>query len=335
MSVTIKDIAKAASVSHTTVSRVLNGNPAISPETSARVLKIAQKMGYTPNAVAQSLQNRRTYTIGMVVTTISDPFITNIVEGAEALAHEAGYSLFLCAAHRDPDREMAVVSTLQRRRVDGIIVTSSRVGALQRARLEALQVPVALLNQDTAGSDLYNLTIDNEYSAYLAVTHLLELGHRRIAFVHGMNRLYSSNRRLAGYQKALENYGIELDETLIVHPTGGDDYERGHQVWPVVWAQRPTAVFCYNDLIAIGMMVACKAQGIRIPEQISIVGFDNIEACEYTTPQLTTIHQPRRRLGRRVMQMVLDLIDNKPVINDVLPGHLIVRGTTSRVGSRE
>ncbi|MFN2166992.1 MAG: LacI family DNA-binding transcriptional regulator, partial [Anaerolineae bacterium] len=180
MPVTIKDIAEAAHVSHTTVSRALKGHGRISPATAERIQRLALEMGYSPSAIAQSLVNQRTRTIGVVVTTIADPFVINIVNGIEDAAHEAGYSVFLSSSHNDPDREMAVVETFYRRRVDAVIVTASRVGSLYAAYLERFQVPIVLINSQAEGDYLHAVTSDDVQGAVLAVEHLLALGHRRI-----------------------------------------------------------------------------------------------------------------------------------------------------------
>jgi len=186
--VTIKDIAKAAGVSHTTVSRALNGNPAISAETTTRIRNLAQQMGYTPSAVAQSLLSQQTWTIGMVITTIADPFVAQVVQGVEQVAQAADYSVFLTSSHNNPQQELAVVETLQRRRVDAIIVTSSRVGSLYSSQLDQIQVPIVLINNQEEGEYLRSVAVDDEQGSQLAVEHLIALGHRRIGYIGTINR---------------------------------------------------------------------------------------------------------------------------------------------------
>lgn len=330
MPVTIKDIAKIAGVSHTTVSRALNGNPAISFETTERIQQLARQMGYVPSAVAQSLLSRRTQTIGMVVTTIADPFIVQVVEGAEKIAQEAGYSIFLNTSHNNPEQEMAVVETFQRRRVDAIIVTSSRVGSLYSSQLDQIKVPIVLINNQEEGEFLYSVAVDNFQGAQLAAEHLLRLGHRRIGYIGASDRPKSNGQRLAGYSVALAQAGLAPDSMLIVSPEAGSDLERGRAGLETMLAAGATAVFCYNDLIAIGLLLACHQQGLAIPQELSIIGFDDIEPAMYTTPSLTTIHQPRFKLGQLAMTMTLELLEGQDVQDQILPCDLMVRESTQQ-----
>lgn len=329
MPVTIKDIAKAAGVSHTTVSRALKDNSAISAETTARIKKLAQEMGYTPSAVAQSLLSRQTLTIGMVVTTIADPFIVQIVQGAESVAQSAGYSVFLSTSHNNPEQEMAVVETFRRRRVDAIIVTSSRVGSLYSTQLDQFEVPIVLINNQEEGDYLHSVGVNDIQGAQLAVEHLLELGHRRISYVGAPNRPKSDRRRLAGYQIAHRQAGVTLNPELKLSPAADDDVERGQIALDGLLSAGATAVFCYNDLIAIGLIMACRQRSVTVPQQLSIVGFDDIEPALFVTPPLTTIHQPRSKLGQLAMTMVLDLLDGQEAQDQVLACELIVRESTA------
>lgn len=329
MSITIKDIAKAAGVSHTTVSRALKGNPAISTETAARIQDLARQMGYVPSAVAQSLLSQRTLTVGMVVTTIADPFTVRVVEGVERIAQEAGYSVFLSSSHNNPDQEMAVVETFQRRRVDAVIVTSSRVGSVYSSQLDQIKVPIVLINNQEEGEFLHSVAVDDEQGAKLAVTYLITLGHRRISYMGVPDRPKSDRRRLAGYRAALKQAGLPRDPKLVFSPEGRDDFERGQAALKSLLASQATAVFCYNDLIAIGLLVACHQRGISVPGQLSVAGFDDIEPALYVTPPLTTIHQPRLKLGRLAMTMVLGLLKGQTVQDKKLACELIVRESTS------
>ncbi len=328
MPVTIKDIAKAAGVSHSTVSRALNGHPGISTKTTARIQQLAREMGYAPSAVAQSLLAQRTHTIGMVVTTIADPFITRVVAGVETVAQSAGYSVFLSASHNDPAQELAVVKTFHRRRVDAVIVTASRVGSLYGSELGKIHVPVVLINNQEEGEYLYSVAVDDVHGAQLAVEHLLSLGHRRIGFVGNANRPVAKRRRLAGYRAALQQAGVHFDPALVFVDREGADYDIGVAVLPGLLRQGVTAVFGYTDMIAISLMNACRRYGITAPKDMSVVGFDDIEAARFVYPPLTTVHQPRQQLGWLAMQMTLDLLDGKNVTNKTLSCGLVVRQST-------
>ncbi|MEM7343164.1 MAG: LacI family DNA-binding transcriptional regulator [Chloroflexota bacterium] len=354
MPVTIKDIAKAAGVSHTTVSRALNNNPVISVKTAERIQALAQEMGYTPSAVAQSLLSRRTQTIGVVVTTIADPFIIRVVEGIERAARQAGYSVFLTMSHNDPDQEMEVVKTLHRRRVDAIIVTSSRIGSLYRSQLDQIEIPIVLINVQEEGHYLHSVTVDDRQGAQLAIEHLINLGHRKIGYIGIPNRPRSNRRRILGYQAAFEQAGLEFNPALIIFPEVESAHEDFHQssflsfikteedrgqsgyyltqgatILPTLQTAGATAVFCYNDLLAIGLLAACREQGVAVPDDLSVIGFDNIEPAVYVTPPLTTVRQPRTRLGELATEMALDLLNQKEVQDQVLSGELIVRSSTA------
>jgi LacI family transcriptional regulator/LacI family repressor for deo operon, udp, cdd, tsx, nupC, and nupG len=323
--VTIKDIAKAAGVSHTTVSRALNGNPAISAETTTRIRNLAQQMGYTPSAVAQSLLSQQTWTIGMVITTIADPFVAQVVQGVEQVAQAADYSVFLTSSHNNPQQELAVVETLQRRRVDAIIVTSSRVGSLYSSQLDQIQVPIVLINNQEEGEYLRSVAVDDEQGSQLAVEHLIALGHRRIGYIGTNNRPGSNRRRIAGYKAALRAADIDFDPDFIINPTAQADLDRGQAGLSLYHSLRATAIFCYNDLMAIGLLMACRQHGVVVPDHLSVVGFDDIEAAQYVSPPLTTVSQPRLKLGQLAMKMTLDLLGKEDVHDLVLACELVVR----------
>lgn len=330
MPVTIKDIARAAGVSHTTVSRALKGNPAISPETTRRIRELAQRMGYTPNTVAQNLLAQRTQTVGVVVTSIADPFFPQVVEGVERVAQAAHYSVFLALSHNHPHQEMAVVETLRRRRVDAIIVSSSQVGSLYQTGLAQLQVPIVLINNQAEGEYLYAVAVDDGQGARLAVEHLIGLGHHRIGYIGAPNRPRSNKRRLAGYEAALAQAGLVVDPRLVVQPDVALDLERGQVGLAQLQAAGVTAVFCYNDVTAIGLLVACRACKMGVPDQLSVVGFDDIEPALYVTPPLTTVAQPRLLLGELAMQMALALLEGQALPDHILPCKLVVRESTAQ-----
>ena len=334
--VSIKDIARAAGVSHSTVSRALRGSPLVSPETRERIQRLARKMHYTPNAVAQSLQTRRTNTIGLVVTSIGDPFFVDVVKGVEEVAQQAGLSVFLNSSHNDPEREIQVVETFHRRRVDGIVVASSRVGSRYADDLARIRVPVVLVNSQAEADYefLHLVAVDDQTGARLAVEHLLHLGHTRIGYIGVTNRPKSNRRRLAGYREALARAGVTAREEWVaiarldrVQHEG--DVEVGQRLGPRLLARGVTALFCYNDMVAIGALLGCRARGIAVPEECSVLGFDDIELTRYVTPPLTTVHQPKREMGRLAMQMLLDLLAGRPVRDRILAPSLVLRASTA------
>jgi DNA-binding LacI/PurR family transcriptional regulator len=334
-SVSIRDIAAAAGVSHTTVSRALRDSRLISPDVREHIQLLAQEMGYTPNAVAQSLKNSRTHSIGLVVTAIADPFLSRVVRGIEDVAHKAGFSVLLSTTYNDPEREVAAVETFHKRRVDGIIVASSRQNIDSTTRLARVDVPVVLINQeaDTEFSQIHSVSADDYQGARDAVQFLLETGHRAIAYLGAANRPRSNRLRLQGYLDAMRAAGIEPHPDWIQvappeHRYHSDDVEDGQAMLAGVVSERVTAAFCYNDMIAIGLIMGCREANIVIPTRLSVVGFDDIELAQYVTPPLTTIHQPKLPLGERAMELLVRLMAGEQAPSSLLlPTQLVVRSS--------
>jgi LacI family repressor for deo operon, udp, cdd, tsx, nupC, and nupG len=331
MRVSIKDIAKAAGVSHSTVSRALSDSPLVKAETKARIQRLAQEMGYTPDAIARSLVTRYTRTVGVVVTTITDPFVAEVVQGIENTALENDYSVILTSSAAEPEREMAAVETLRTKRVDSVIVTSSRVGALYLEHLERIGVPVVLVNNhnEQSGRYTFSVSVDNRHGGHLAASHLIESGHHRIAYVSGPADHSDDADRLAGYRQALEENGIPFDPALVVPGNGCLDGGRRSLHSLTSLDSPPKAVFCYNDVTAIGLMCAARQADLSVPGDLAVVGFDDIPLASYVCPPLTTIAQPQRDMGRQAMNMALALMtagdSTSPFSDIVVKGKLIVR----------
>jgi DNA-binding LacI/PurR family transcriptional regulator len=339
--VSIADIARAAGVSHTTVSRALHESPLISEVTRRRIQHLASEMGYTPNAIAQSLQTRQTSTIGLVVTSLADPFFSDVVKGVEEVARAAGFSVLLSASHNDSDQEMAIIETFYRRRVDGILIASSRTTNYQQ-HLDHIQVPTVLVNSQAQSQAklLHWVCVDDCKGAQLAVEHLLQLGHRSIGYLGVSNRPRSNQQRLLGYQNALKAYSVPCHDERIVTSVGDetsleDDVSTGKLLLPFLLNAGVTAIFCYNDMIAIGVLMACREQGIAVPQQLSVIGFDDISIASYVTPPLTTIRQPKVELGRLATQVLLDyqddLLNGRPGQNHLLSSTLVLRASTAQL----
>ena len=330
--ISIKDIARTANVSHSTVSRALSNSPLVNAETAAAIRRIAQERGYTVSAVARSLVTKRTRSIGVVVTSIADPFVGEVFIGIEEVAQARGYSLLLASCQADPTRELRAVQLLRERRVDGILVNSSRVGALYMPMLAKINVPVVLINNQHPGEFIYSVTIDNVNAARDATRHLVKLGHRRIGYIGNQFGLQADTDRFAGYRQVLEETDIGFQPELVAHgnakPEGGMHGMQRLLALP----QRPTAVFCYNDMEAIGAMRVAREHGMRVPDDLSIVGLDDVFLASYTDPPLTTIQQPKELMGRLAAEILLDLLSGGKRQNQViLRGKLIVRQSTAPV----
>jgi len=330
MSISIKDIAKEAGVSHSTVSRALANSPLVKEETKRHIRQIAERRGYSPHALARSLVTRRTQTVGIVVTTIADPFVSEIVRGIEETGQTRQYSIILCESNAEPERELAAVRALREKRVDGIVVTASRVGDLYMPRLEDFGVPIVLVNNQQTGKYVYSIGTDDQRGGEIATEHLLSLGHERIAYIASPNNVRSSQARMDGYARALGAHGIALDSSLIISGDGRPAAGMRAAAALVALARRPTALFCYNDMTAIGALRAIKDAGLRIPHDISVVGYDDIPIVEYLEPPLTTIVQRKYDMGCMAMEMLLNLLVGSQVVRDIsIEPTLVVRGSTA------
>jgi LacI family transcriptional regulator/LacI family repressor for deo operon, udp, cdd, tsx, nupC, and nupG len=334
--VSIQDIAASAGVSHSTVSRALHDSPLISPAMRQRIQQLAADMGYTPNAVAQSLKGQRTNTVGLVITSIADPFVGRVVRGVEDVAQAARISVFLSVSRNDPERELEVIETFHRRRVDGVISATAQIRGSYVRRLAQINLPTVLINQqaDPGAPHLYSVDADDYAGATQALHHLLALGHRKIGYLGVDNRYQSNQRRAAGYHDALAAAGITADaawsRTIPSQRFYTEhDVAEAQAMLPDLLAAGVTAVFCYNDLVAVGVLMACRELGLQVPRDLSIVGYDDVDLARYVTPPLTTVHQPKLRLGEVAMQMLLDLLDARPVANQLLPVDLVVRASTA------
>ncbi|MEP6635361.1 MAG: LacI family DNA-binding transcriptional regulator [Acidobacteriota bacterium] len=331
--VSIKDIARAAKVSHPTVSRALSNSPLVKGETAKRIRQIAARLGYRPSAIARSLATKRTKTIGVVVTSIADPFIADVISGVEEAANDHGYSVFLANSNANPEREVKVVHSFHERRVDGILVTASRVGALYVPLLSQVKVPIVLINNqhpDETDEFIYSVTIDNIKASTEVMRHLIGLGHNRIAYIGDRGGFQSDIERLAGYRKGLTEANYPLIPELVVHGDGKP--EGGGQAMERLLAlsSPPTAVFCYNDMSALGALRLLHGRGIRVPEDMSLVGFDDLAIASYTCPLLTTVSQPKQQMGRMAMEIMIKLLSRSDSTTNIkVEGELIIRESTA------
>lgn len=329
MPVSIKDIARAAGVSYSTVSRALNDNPRVNPETQRRIKYLAEEMGYLPSAVARGLVTRRTRTIAAVVPTISDLFFAAVTHAIEETALERGYSVILANSGGESQRELAELQALRERRVDGIILAAAHSGSRYASVLEGTDIPVVIINNVHEEHYGYSVEMDNFTGSLEAMQHLLGLGHRRIAYITGPGEEWDNLERLRGYKQTLLAHNLPIAPDLIAG--GGVEPQQGLEAARLLLAlpSPPTAIFCYNDTVALGAIRAAHIAGLRIPRDLSIVGFDDIALSAYFEPPLTTMAQPKKEMGDQAVQMLLNLLNGNPVENCVLPGHLVIRESTA------
>ncbi len=331
MAASIKDIARLAGVSHSTVSRALRKSPLIPAETARRIQTIADELGYRASAVGRSLVTRKTEAIGVVVTSIADPFNGEVVAGIEEIANQNGYSVILATSQTDPQREMAMVRSFHERRVDGIVVASSRVGALYLPTLAEMEIPIVLLNNQHPSEFVHSVSIDNVDGARQAAQHLIRLGHTAIAYIGDETGLESDAERLEGFQDAMTEARLEILPELVVRGDGKPEAATRKTFELLASNQRPTAIFCYNDMSALGALNAAAQWNVRVPEELSIVGFDDLFFAALMRPPLTTVHQPKKDLGRRAMELLVHLLNGRESEKmQVIKGELMVRKSTAK-----
>lgn len=340
MPTTIKDIAKHAGVSHTTVSRALNHSSLISAKTTKRIEEIASKMGYHPSAAARSLKTNRSQVLGVIVSHIADPYFSEVIQGIDDIAQENEYSLFIASAQNDPERENAIVQTMREHRVDGVILCSPSFSAEQRDQLNSYLIPIVALNNQAIERFRFAIYHDDIDGSVQVCNHLIDMGHRRIAYLGNAAAGRANQERTLGFKKAMDNAGLAVRPEYI-HEVSGNSAEQGLEgaAYFLTLPERPTGIICYNDWIAVGVLKGLHQAGLQIPNDISVTGFDNIMFSNYTQPPLTTIDQPKRSLGAAAACMVLDQLNKKEstVLKETnikrLKGMLIVRQSTGRPGA--
>ncbi len=331
MAVSIKDIARLAGVSHSTVSRALNRSPLIPMQTAERIQRIAKEQGYTASAVARSLVMRKTHAIGVVVTSIADPFNGEVVAGIEEVANREGYSVVLATSQADPQREMAVARSFRERRVDGILVASSRLGAQYQELFDELDAPIVLLNNQHPSELAHSVSIDNIDGGYQATKHLIHLGHKEIAYIGDESGLLSDEERCRGFETAMNEEGIAIRPDLVVRGDGKQGGGRQRAAGLLTMKEPPSAIFCYNDMTALGVIEEIAAKGWRVGREVSVVGFDDLFFSASLQPPLTTFRQPKRELGKQAMHLLLATLRGQEAERKVVVrGELIVRGSTGK-----
>ena len=324
---TLLDVARLAGVSPSTVSRILNGTAKVSDDKRLAVQAAIEKMNFAPNQMAQGLKKGRSMTIGIVVQDISSPFFDETLRGVDDALKGTGFASVIVSGHWNAEEEVERIRLLLARKVDGIILLSGRIGDEDILRY-AGQRPIVSTGRHLNTGSALGFKLDNEQGAYLAVHHLLEQGHRGIAFITGPAENNDGAERLAGYSRALTEAGIAVDMNLVVE---GDFHEAGGMMAMerlFDTNQQFTAVFCANDLSAYGARLCLYRKGIRVPDDISLIGFDDLPGSAYTTPPLTTIRQPLYDMGRIATKALLRLIDGQIVTEDIPPLELVVRETT-------
>ncbi|HHV62440.1 MAG TPA: LacI family transcriptional regulator [Firmicutes bacterium] len=312
-SVTIYDIAKQAGVGLGTVSRVLNNNPHVRPETRARVIGAMEELGYHPAAMARGLARQRSDTIGVIVPFFTRPFFVEVLKGIQDAALGYNKDIILYSVLQRGQKNVYFERIPRERKVDGAIVVTLRVHDEHVESFIRRGMPLVLVDTENAGAD--SLVVDNMHGAETAVRHLLSLGHRRIGFVNGLLRYRASQERLKGYQDGLRGAGIPYDPALVVETEY--DRESGRagmgKLWEQHWERHtgrpPTAIFAASDVQAIGVIEFLQSKGIRVPQAVAVVGYDDIELSKYLG--ITTIRQPMYEMGRRAMELLVNRLEER------------------------
>lgn len=350
MPVTIKDIARAAGVSHATVSRALNGNTLIPEKTAVSIRNLAEKMGYMPSAAARGLKTHRSRVLGVIVSRIDNPYFGEVVQGIEDALQNKGYSIFIASSNLDRAQEKTIVQAFCEHRVDGVIIGSVHFSREYSNSLKKHGIPIVVINNQSPRDYDYSIAHDDVVGAREVTDHLIQLGHTRIAYI-GDDRAGRINRdRMRGFRQSMQSAGLPMEEewTVTAHGSGIEQGSEGMDLL-LNLPNLPTAIFCFNDLMAIGALKLMQQRGIAVPDQIALAGFDNISYSAYTTPALTTFDQPKRQIGSEAARILLDLIQrepggngheprgngNEPPPTQLIRGQLLVRESTTRFTRKE
>lgn len=313
MKITIKEIAKEAGVSIATVSMILNNKDhSITNATRMRVLEIVKKHNYIPNAMAGSLVTQKTHLVGLILPDITNPFFPGIARGAEDKANESGYSIIFCNSDDKLEVEEKYIETLTKKMADGIIIAHSSNSEKMSEILERCKVPIILIDRDFYSENIRGkVLVDNLEGAHKGVSHLINKGYKKIAFLSGSLKTKTAKDRLDGYKLALKESNIKYDENLVKFGEYKIEWGRNGVKELLNENKLIDAIFCGNDLIAIGAMKELKEKGYIIPNDIGVMGFDDIYLAGLVEPSLTTIRQPNYNMGYKAMELLLDNINNK------------------------
>jgi LacI family transcriptional regulator len=300
MKPTIMDVAARAGVSKATVSRVLNQNPQVKGEIRDRVLRAIEELGYRPSAIARNLATSRSNVIGLILPDITNPYFPFIARGIEDAAHQLGYSLFISNTDNDPKLEQDYINKMVEQQVGGIVLISSALDVAAVRQLTELKTPIVLCDRLIDGTPFDSVSIDNHKAAYEAVCYLISRGHKRIAHLAGPRNIQSSENRRAGYLSAMRDANLEPYIS-----TGTFSFESGVELMGTVIDEfKPTALFASNDLLALGAMQEIIRRGMRIPEDIAVIGCDDILFGKMSRPQLSTISIPVYQMGVTAVQLL-------------------------------
>lgn len=308
---TIMDVARRAAVSKTTVSHVLNGTRFVAPETKQRVSEAIAQLGYRPSTAARSLTTKRTGTVGMIVSDASNQFFGEVLRGVEDVLGPRNYGLIVCNTDEVLERESHYLDLLLSQEVEGIIAAATSQKWQELLRAEAMRTPIVFVDRTFEGMEGPYVGVDNHAGVYQATRHLIATGRRRLAIIAGFQRLSTMQERLTGFKAAVAEAGIPLPEERIVACPLGVESGREATLGVLSLPERPDAVFTSNNLLTLGALLALKETGLRCPDDIALIGFDDHPWARVCDPPLSVVRQPSRRVGQVAAQMLCTLIDGR------------------------
>lgn len=336
---TIKDIAKRLNISLSTVSRALRNASDVNPDTKKAVMALSEELNYQPNKLALSLRQKQTHTIGVIVPNL-DYVLSLMVRGIDEVALEAGFTVMVCQSNESFGREILNTRRLLESLVDGFIISvSSESKSFDHfKKIQERNLPVVVFDRVTPHLTAPSVRIDNEEGGFLATEHLIEQGYRRIAVLAGPENLGVSNSRMDGYLNALKKHKIKKDPALIVHCDFNQDYAYFATLELLAMKKRPDAIFTISDRMAIGAMLAIKKKGLRMPQDIGLVGFNNEPVTSLVTPSISSVDMPSFELGKAAAKLFIETMHNKENMDleeKVLKPKLIIRESSQKLPSKK
>lgn len=325
MSSTIKDVAKRANVSIATVSRIVNNQTGYSEKTKKKVLEAIEELGYQPNAVARGLINRRTHTIGVLFPKLSSTFVTDLLSGIEKATHEAGSSLIVCHTESNGEKTMKYLQLLNEKRIDGIIFTSAPLIDEYYQYISKMNVPLVLLSTESYAYNVPYVKVNDRHAAYTATQYLIKQGHKNIGMISGnKDDLIAGRPRIDGFISALQDHNLPYDEQKIV-TNQGFSFSDGLGSLKTLLDQSPdiTAIFAASDELAMGAISAAYQLGIKVPDELSIIGYDNLSIAEMAIPPLTSVAQPLTEMGEVAANMLFEILNHDKVVESRIMPHQI------------
>ncbi len=326
MAGTIREVARRAGVSAATVSRVINANPRVSEDTREKVYSAIRRLGYVPNAMARGLPLGKTHTIGLIVPEIADGFFSQLIRGADEAAVKSGFHLLVSTFHSHRNDEEVSFRLMSEGRVDGLVLMDPTLSEDFLTESHRSRFPIVVLCKKVKYTNCRYIVIDDVKGAYQAVVHLIRHGYKRIATIRGPEDNYDASQRLTGYKTALKDYNIPLKDEYIVD--GNFRWEGGESAMHTLLdlSDPPDAVFAANDSMAIGAMEVVKKRGLSVPQDVAIIGFDDIELARLVTPPLTTVHLPVYELGAMAINMLIGMLKKEDLsLRNTLNTGLVVR----------